>query len=136
MVSSTFSNFKGERGIFLEKLQQERASSHNDGGTSWFFSSCGGILHFRQGTQGASHVAPRKSNLHSRSWGNWVLLSSHCRANRPLLGSCTETPCSSPVAKGSWGCIQGSPRESGLVSRGSKELCSPLELQRVSFGAH
>ena len=42
-VSSTVSNFKRERGISLETLQQEGASSHDDGGTSWFFSSCGGI---------------------------------------------------------------------------------------------
>ena len=43
-VSSTISNLKSERGISLEMLQWERASSRNDGGTSWFFSSCGGIL--------------------------------------------------------------------------------------------
>ena len=35
-----------------------------DGETSWFFSSCGEILEVRRGTQGASHVAPGKSNLH------------------------------------------------------------------------
>ena len=34
---------------------------------------------------------------------------SHCRANRPHLGLCPETPCSSPVATGILGCIQGSP---------------------------
>ena len=28
------------------------------------------------------------------------LLSSHCRENRPHLGLCPETPCSSPVATG------------------------------------
>ena len=37
-MSSTVSNFKGERGISLELLQWERASSSDDGGTSWFFS--------------------------------------------------------------------------------------------------
>ena len=43
-------NFKRERGISLETLQQERASSRDDRGTSWFFSSCGGILDLRRGT--------------------------------------------------------------------------------------
>ena len=61
---STVSNFKREHGISLETLQWERASSGDDGGTSWFFSSCGGILELRPGTQGASRVAPGKSNLH------------------------------------------------------------------------
>ena len=32
--------------------------------------------------------------------GSWGLLSSHCRANRPHLDLCPETPCSSPVATG------------------------------------
>ena len=63
--SSTVSNFKRERGISLETLQQEGVSSHYDRGNSWFFSSCGGILKLRQGTQGACRVAPGKSNLHS-----------------------------------------------------------------------
>ena len=40
--------------------------------------------------------------------GSWGLLSSHCRANRPHLGLCPETLCSSPVATGILGCIEGS----------------------------
>ena len=68
--------------------------------------------------------------------GSWGLLSSHCMANRPHLGLCLETPCSSSVATGISGCIQHSPGESGLVSSGSKELHSPLKLRRVSLGAH
>ena len=35
-VSSTISNFKRESGISLQTLQREEASSHDDGGTSWF----------------------------------------------------------------------------------------------------
>ena len=58
------SNFKRERGIFLEMLQREGASSHDDGDTSWFFSSCGGNLELCWGSQGACHVAPGKSSLH------------------------------------------------------------------------
>ena len=64
-MSNTVSNFKREGGISLETLQQERASSFDDGGTSWFFSSCSGILELRRGTQGAFYVAPPKSNVHS-----------------------------------------------------------------------
>jgi len=43
-VSTTISNFRRESGISGETLQWERASSGNDGGTVWFFSSCGGDL--------------------------------------------------------------------------------------------
>ena len=48
--------------------RKRRASSHDDGGISWFFSSYGGkfgvSLELRLGTQGASLVAPEKFNLH------------------------------------------------------------------------
>ena len=64
-MSSTVSNFKRERGISLETLQRERASSRDYGETSWFFSSCGRILEFRRGSQDASRIGPGKSNLHS-----------------------------------------------------------------------
>ena len=60
-LSSTVSNFKRKRGISLETLQWERASSREDGGTSWFFSRSSRILELPRGTQGASHVAPGKS---------------------------------------------------------------------------
>ena len=56
-MSNTVSNFKRERGISLETLQRERASSRDDGGTSWFFSSCGKILELRRETQDAYCVA-------------------------------------------------------------------------------
>ena len=69
MVSSTVSKFKREHGISLEMLQWERASSQDDRGTSWFFSSCGGILELRRGTQGTCLVALGKSNLHSSCEG-------------------------------------------------------------------
>ena len=35
------------------------------------------------------------------------MLSNHCRANRPHLGLCPETTCSSPVATGISGLLQG-----------------------------
>ena len=64
-MSSTILNFKRECGIFLKMLQRERASSRNDRRTSWFFSSCVGILELGRGTEVASCVAPGKSNFHS-----------------------------------------------------------------------
>ena len=63
-MSRTFSNFKMERGISLEMLQRERASSRDDGGTSWFFSSWAGFSSCN-GELRESLVLPRKSNLHS-----------------------------------------------------------------------
>ena len=64
-LSSTVSNFRRESGISGETLQWERASSGNDEGTLWSFSSCCGILELQRGTQGASRVATEKSNLYS-----------------------------------------------------------------------
>ena len=76
-VSSILSNFKRERGISLETLQQERASSRDVGGTSWHFSSYGGILELRRGTQEASGFGVGKSNLHSSyEWELGIALES------------------------------------------------------------
>lgn len=75
--------------ISLERLQRERASSHVDGGTLWFFSSCGGILELPQGTQGASSVAQGKSSLHSTWEGDHdIALQSRqgYRASRRIEG--------------------------------------------------
>ena len=69
------STFKRERGIALEMLHWKNASSRDDRGTSWFFSSCGRILKLLQGTQGASLGAPGNSNLHSSCEGElWIAL--------------------------------------------------------------
>ena len=50
--------------------------------------------------------------------GSLGLLSNHCRANRPHLDLCPETPCSSPVATGI----------SGLHSRFNRRVSPRLEL--------
>ena len=55
--------------ISLEMLQWEMAISGDDGGTTWFFLSCGRILELRWRTQGASRVARGKSRLHLRCEG-------------------------------------------------------------------
>ena len=62
-VPSTISHFKTERGTSLETLKWTRASSYNDGGTTWFFLSSGGILVVPRGTQASSCVGPGTSNL-------------------------------------------------------------------------
>ena len=56
-------DFKTARGTSLETPSPERASSCDGGGTTWFFSSCGGILELRRGIQDVSCVVPEKSNL-------------------------------------------------------------------------
>ena len=58
---------------------------------------------------------------------SWGLHSSHCRAKRPHLGLCPGRNVPLQGRQGSRGCIPGSPGESGLVSRGSQGLRSPLE---------
>ena len=64
---------KGDSGLVSRPCRRRRASSCNDGGISWIFSSCGttcGVsLELRWGTQGASLVAPGKSSLHSSCEG-------------------------------------------------------------------
>ena len=55
--------------------------------------------------------------------------------NRPHLRLCPGPSVPLLGRQGSQGCILDSPGESGLVSRGSQGLRSPLESRRVSFGA-
>ena len=54
---------------------------------------------------------------------------------RPHLGVCPGPNIPLQGRQGSRGCIPGSPGESGLVSRGSQGLRSPLESRRGSLGA-
>ena len=51
------------RGWPLGHAGDEGPRLRDDGGTTWFFSSCGGILELRRGIQHASCVGPGKSNL-------------------------------------------------------------------------
>jgi len=66
-VSSTDSNFKRERGISLEMLQRERASSRVEGRIPWFSLRLGvkfGVpLELRRGPQGPAHITSGKSGL-------------------------------------------------------------------------
>ena len=99
-MSSIISNFKRKRGISLETLEQERAPSHDDGGTSGFSQVALGFSSY-DGELREPLVLPQGSPISIRVVrGSWGLLSHDCRANRPHLGFCPETPCSSPVATG------------------------------------
>ena len=62
-AANTVLNFKTKRWTSLETPSGERASSCDGVGTTWIFTSCGGILEFRWGIQDASCVGPGKSNL-------------------------------------------------------------------------
>ena len=130
-------HFKMERGTSLETLEWARASSCDDGGTTWFFSSCGGIFELRRGTQASSCVVPGKSILPFEVRGTAGDCSRVTSGQmRPHLCLCLGPNVPLQGRQGSRGCIPDSPEESGLVYRGSKEFRSPLESQRVSLGAH
>ena len=135
-VPSTVSHFKTERGTSLETLSQARASSCDDGGTTWFFSRCGGILELRRGSQPSPWVGPGKPNLpfglRGKAGGCARVTAGR---KRPDLGVCPGPYIPLQGRQGSRGCIPGSPGESGLVSRGSQGLRSPLESRRGSLGA-
>ena len=97
-------------GLLSRPCRKRRASFRDDGGISWFLSSCGTMCGVslelwqdsgvRRGTQGASRVAKGSPFSNRVAKGSWGLLSSHCRAHRPHLVLCPETPCSSPGATG------------------------------------
>ena len=99
-VSSTISNFKRESGISLQTLQREEASSHDDGGTSWF-SQVVAVFSSYDRELREPLMLPQGCPISIRvARGSWGLLSSHCTANKPHLGFCLENPCSSPMATG------------------------------------
>ena len=76
-----------------------------------------------KGEQREPLIVPQGSQISIRvASGIWGLLSSHCRANRPHLGLCPQTPCSSAVATG----------VSGLHSRFTREVRPHLELKHRS----
>ena len=135
-LPSTISNFKTARGSSLETPSRERASSCDGGGTTWFFSSWGGILELRRAIQDASCVGPGKSNLPFeliRRAGDCSRVTTG--QIRPDLGLCPETNVPLQGRQASRGCIPNAPGDSGLISSGGKEFHSPLESRRVSLGA-
>ena len=69
----TLSRFKREGVISFKMPQRKKASSHLEGRTSWFFSSCsrklGVPLELQWGPHGPARVASGKSSLHVRCVG-------------------------------------------------------------------
>ena len=133
-VPSTVLYFRMERGTSLDTLKRPRASSCDDGGTTWFSSSCSGIFELRREIQVSSCVVPGKSILPFEVRGR----AGDCTRvtsgqMRPHLCLCLGPNVPLQGRQGSRGCIPDSPEESGLVYRGSKEFRSPLESQRVSL---
>ena len=63
-VQSTVSQVKMERGTSFETLYRIRASSCDYEGTTWFFSSCSGILELRRGIQASFCVFPGSPIFH------------------------------------------------------------------------
>ena len=127
---------QGGTGASLETPWRARASSCQEVGPTWFFSSCGGILELRRGSQASSWVGPGKPKLPLEMRGK----AGGCARvtagpKRPHLGVCPGPNIPLQGRQGSRGCIPGSHGESGLVSRGSQGLRSPLESRRGSLGA-
>ena len=115
-----------EKGPHLTMTGEPRGLSRVVAGFSCYYREFREPLVLAKGSPSSIRVAR----------GSWGLLSSHGRANRPHVGLCPETLCSSPVATGISGLHSRFTRGISLVPSGSKNLCSPLELPRVSLGAH
>ena len=91
----------------------------------------------RWGIQASSCVGPGKSNLpFELREGAGDCSRVNAGQKRPHLGLCSGPNVLLQGRQVSWVCIPDSPGESGLISRGSKGLRSPLESRRVSLGAH
>ena len=52
MTEDEMAGFRAEQGTSLETPSRARASFCQEVGTTWFFSSCGGILELRRGITG------------------------------------------------------------------------------------
>ena len=121
--------------ICLETLQWERAHLVMMEEPCGFSRVRAGILSYNKELR-KPLVLPQGSPISLQvARGSWGLLLSQCRENRPHLGLCLETLCSSPLAT----------VISGLHSRFTwgfrprleliQELRSSLELQWVYLGA-
>ena len=135
-LSRTVSPFRAEQWTSFETPSQTRASSCQEVGPTWFFSSCGGILELRRGSQPSSWVGTGKPNLPLElrvKAGGCARVTAG--AKRPHLVVCPGPNIPLQGRRGSRGSIPGSPGESGLISRGSQGLRSPLESRRGSLGA-
>ena len=98
---------RGNLGLLSRPCRKRRASSRDDGGISWFFSSCGrkfGVsLKLQRGTQGASRVAPGKSSLHLNCEGECGIALASRQGNWASIRVEGESRGLSRVAAGNFG---------------------------------
>ena len=83
-VKITVSQFKTERGTSLEMLQWAWASSGDDGESTLFFLSCGGILVVRRGNQASSCFGPGSPNFQSTCEGELGVALESLQGKRDL----------------------------------------------------
>ena len=113
-------------------LQEQMASCSEDGGFSWFFSSCswrlGILLQQTCGTQGVSHVASGRLNLHVSCEGPLGLPLQSVQGPRSSSGAEARTSRFLSSADMDLGVPMEFNR--GVRSRfvWRHELCIPLEL--------
>ena len=99
-VSSTVLNFNRERGISPETLQLKGPHLATTGEPRGFSRVVAGFSSYN-GEIREPLLLPKGSPIFIHiARCSWGVLSSHCRANKPHLGLCPETPCSSPVVSG------------------------------------
>ena len=139
----------------LETPQRKWASSRLEGRTSWIFSSCGRCSRLTTGTSGTHSGGLRKGQSPCELLGALSgFLSRRCRGLRPCVKSVPEPEDSSPVLTWILGYFWSLPRGvspglewgharvlsfravaavSRFPSRGSRDLCFPLEAFPRSF---
>ena len=127
-------------GLLSRPCRKRRASSLDDGGILWFFSSCsvtcGVSLKLRREIQGASRVAPGKSSLHSSCEGESSISLESWRWNRASRR--VEREISRSFSSCGWrpwvpSTCDGDLRDLLMVPMGSQEYCG---VRRVLLGLH
>ena len=108
-----------------------RASSCEDVGTTWFFSSCGGILELRRGSHASSWVGPGKPNLPLELRGK----AGGCARvtagpKRPHLGVCPGPNIPLQGRQGSRGCCE---RAALNMPANLKNSAVTTGLEKVNF---
>ena len=84
-VSCTVSHFSVEHGTALETPYWARASSCEDLGTTWFFSSCRGILEYHGDFRLPLVLAPGSPNFHSICKGKLGVTLESLQGQRDLI---------------------------------------------------
>src|SRR5574337_502741 len=112
--------------------RRERASSCDDGGTTWIFSSCSGILELRRGIQDASCVGAGKSNLPFELRRKAGDCSRVTAGPIDLILACVQKPVFLSRGDRDLGvAFQTHRGRQASISSGSKEPRSALEWRRV-----